>query len=182
MFTDTHCSGGGVSALMMLGLLLGGCSGWASPPPGDPQPARLEVIDEAAFAKVLEAHRGKVVLVDFWATWCEPCMELFPHTVQLHKRFANRGLVVISVSLDDPDENRQTAIDFLSRQGAAFEHFISRYGAGTRSVEAFKLDGPLPQMKLYDGQGRVHQSFGGQSGEVDPQQLDRAVEELLRGT
>ena len=58
----------------------------------------------------------------------------------------------------------------------------SDHGAGTQSIEAFELDGPLPQMKLYDRRGRLEKSFGGESGEVDLQQLDRAVEELLGET
>jgi thiol-disulfide isomerase/thioredoxin len=170
-----------VPATVTLALLLGGCSD-PSPPPGGSEQVQLAAIDETALAKVLEGHRGKVVLVDFWATWCAPCMELFPHTVQLHKRFADRGLTVISVSFDDPDEDRAAALEFLAKQGATFQNFISPYGAGTQSAEAFELEAGLPQMNLYDRQGRLHKSFGGKSGTVDPQELDRAVEELLGET
>jgi len=163
-------------------LLLASCSGSSSSQTGRSEDVKLEVIDEAAFGKLLQRHRGKVVLVDFWATWCLDCMELFPHTVELHKRLAGQGLMVISVSFNDPDEDRPGALEFLTKQGATFQNFISPYGAGTQSIEAFELDGPLPQMKLYDRQGRLHKSFGGESGEVDPQQLDSAVEELLSET
>jgi thiol-disulfide isomerase/thioredoxin len=161
---------------------LAGCSDPPSPESGTTEQVALEIIDEAAFAKVLDGQRGKVVLVDFWATWCEPCRELFPHTVQLHRRLAERGLAVISVSLDDPDDRRAAALEFLVGQEAVFQNFISPYGAGTRSIDAFELEGPLPQMKLYDRQGRLRQTFGGKSGTVDLRQLDQAVEELLGGT
>jgi thiol-disulfide isomerase/thioredoxin len=167
--------------LSALVLLLAGCSDPTLPPRGS-EAVRLEVIDEAAFAKVLGEQRGKVVLVDFWATWCLDCMELFPHTVQLHERFADRGLTVISVSFDDPDKDRAAALEFLAKQGATFLNFISPYGAGTRSAEAFGLEAGLPQMDLYDRQGKLRKSFGGKSGPVDPQELDRAVEELLGET
>jgi thiol-disulfide isomerase/thioredoxin len=179
MATRSLRTSGNEVAVIVLALLLGGCSGAPSPQTSDLRPVELAVIDEAGLAKVLAAHRGKVVLVDYWATWCQPCMELFPHTVQLHKRLAGRGLRVISVSLDDPDQRRAAALEFLIRQGADFQNFISPYGAGTRSVEAFKLDGSLPEMKLYDRQGNLRESFGGATGTLDPQQLDRAVEELL---
>jgi len=182
MFADALCPRDAVPTAVVIALLVGGCSRPSSPQPSSTEPVKLEVIDEAAFTKVLEGHRGKVVLVDFWATWCRPCMELFPHTAQLHRRLAERGLVVISISFDDPDERRAAALEFLAKEGAVFQNFISPYGAGTQSVEAFELEGPLPQVKLYDRQGRLRQSFGGSSGTVDPQQLDRAVEELLSET
>ena len=182
MFADALCPRAAVPTAVVIALLVGGCSRPSSPQPSSTEPVKLEVIDEAAFTKVLEGHRGKVVLVDFWATWCKPCMELFPHTVQLHRRLADRGLAVVSVSFDDPDEDRAAAFEFLTRQGAAFQNFISAYGAGTRSVEAFKLEGPLPQVKLYDRLGKLRKTLGGKSGEVDPQELDRAVEELLGET
>jgi thiol-disulfide isomerase/thioredoxin len=171
-----------VAAVVACGLLMAGCSGSSSPQPDGSEHVKLEVIDEVDFAAVLEGHRGKVVLVDFWATWCDDCVKLFPHTVELHKRFADRGLTVISVDFDDPDEERTVALEFLINKGATFQNFISRYGTGTQSAEAFDLDGPLPQMKLYDRQGRLHKSFGGELGEVDPRELDRAVEELLGKT
>ena len=52
----------------------------------------------------LWSYRGKVVLLDFWATWCYPCREEIPHFVELQQKYAARGLQVIGVSMDDtPD-------------------------------------------------------------------------------
>ena len=59
--------------------------------------------------------RGKVVLVDFWATWCLPCMAQLPHTVELADRFRDRGLTVATVSLDEPENIEQV------RRGAGGE-------------------------------------------------------------
>ena len=52
----------------------------------------------------LSSYRGKVVLLDFWATWCYPCREEIPHFVELHQKYADRGLQVIGVSMDDSPE------------------------------------------------------------------------------
>lgn len=49
----------------------------------------------------LSSFRGRVVLLDFWATWCVPCREETPHFVELQKKYADRGLQVIGVSMDD---------------------------------------------------------------------------------
>ena len=152
--------------------------------PADTEPAETEpavmvrVIDEQEFEEVVAGYRGDVVLVDFWAMWCIPCVELFPHTVALHERFAEEGLRVLSVSFDQP-ESESAVLDFLKDQGATFDNFISRYGMGIQSSEKFGLPGPLPQLRLYDRDGEVAYTFPEPQSSVDPEAIDRAIEELL---
>lgn len=52
----------------------------------------------------LSSYRGKVVLLDFWATWCEPCREEIPHFVELQNKYRDRGFQIIGVSMDDSPE------------------------------------------------------------------------------
>ena len=52
----------------------------------------------------LSAYRGKVVLLDFWATWCDPCREEIPRFVDLQSKYGNQGLQIIGVSMDDGPE------------------------------------------------------------------------------
>jgi peroxiredoxin len=52
----------------------------------------------------LSAYRGKVVLLDFWATWCDPCREETPHLVELQNKYRDQGLQIIGVSMDDGPE------------------------------------------------------------------------------
>ncbi len=178
MLVNSSCRCCVVSCAVVCGLLLVGCSGSLLPGrPDETGQVKLEVIDWAAFAEVLERNRGKVVLVDFWATWCAPCKELFPHTVELHKRFADKGLTVISVSLDDLD-NQAEVLEFLIGKGATFDNFISRYGVGPELFEAFEIDA-APYFKLYDRQGRLYKSFSGGAGPIDPKEIDRSIEELF---
>jgi thiol-disulfide isomerase/thioredoxin len=131
--------------------------------------------------EVLEKHRGKVVLVDFWATWCGPCVEKFPHTVQLADTLRERGLAVVSVSMDHPSSEPQVRA-FLEKQQARFDNFISNYGSVVTATTAFGLPGPVPCYRVYDREGKLHREFA-----VDPRaakqfttaDVDAAVNEVL---
>src|SRR5207249_1058455 len=56
--------------------------------------------DAKALDELIATHKGQVVLVDYWATWCGPCVENFPHTVELAKKYREQGLVAIAVNFD----------------------------------------------------------------------------------
>jgi thiol-disulfide isomerase/thioredoxin len=170
------------AALTLLGgLLFAACR-------HDPAPAiksttgkiALATVDSRGLADAVARHRGKVVLVEFWATWCVPCVKLFPHTVVLQRRAADRGLAVIAVSMDDTD-NQEAVLRFLRGHEATFENFISRYGVGSEGFEAFDIsDGALPHLKLYDRNGRLQKTFvsGGES--LAAEEIDSAVDVLLK--
>lgn len=163
-----------LAAAGAIALAAAGCRGRATEAPA--AGARVvRVVDEKQFQSVLEQNRGKVVLVDFWATWCEPCRELFPHTVQWQRRYRDQGLAVLAVSLDELEDQGSVA-RFLSSQGADFPCFISQYGTNMRSFEAFEVgDGAIPFLRLYDRQGKVYKTFVG----GDEQGIEAAVKELL---
>ena len=67
----------------------------------------LVAVDETAFVKLVASNRGKVVLVDFWATWCKPCRAEMPELVKLEARLRTRGVKLITVSADEPEKARR---------------------------------------------------------------------------
>lgn len=102
----------------------------------------LQLVDRAAYDAVIAKHQGKVVLADFWATRCPPCVEQFPHTVELSQQFDSDQFAVVSVSMDEP-EDRDKVLGFLKDQGATFDNLLSDYGVGGEGVTAFEIeDGP----------------------------------------
>jgi thiol-disulfide isomerase/thioredoxin len=134
--------------------------------------------DAAALNDLIASHKGKVVLVDYWATWCGPCVANFPHTVELAKKLKTDGLATIAVSFD-LFEDEPKVRDFLAKQGANFDNLISSHNAiGQKPAEDFDI-GPLPEYRLYDRQGKLRQKW--ESG-VEQAELDKKVAELLAET
>lgn len=108
-------------------------------------------------------------------------MEQFPHTVELARTLGERGLVVISVSMDNPSSEPQVKA-FLEKQQARFTNLIGNYTSAVAATEAFELPGPVPCYRLYGRDGELKRQFG-----VDPRaakqfttaDIDAAVQELL---
>ncbi len=77
-------------------------------------------------APTKESLAGKVVVIDVWATWCGPCLKALPHMVELHDRFADRGVVFIGLSSEGEEEQAKIQ-SILKRAGARWP---SGWGAG----------------------------------------------------
>jgi thiol-disulfide isomerase/thioredoxin len=153
----------------------------ASPPAS--APVQLTPVDRAAFDTVVAKHRGKVVLVDFWATWCLPCVEQLPHTLQLARNFADRGLAVVTVSCDEPTEADRVA-DLLRSKGAGdATNLISQFGGSAQTMEAFEIpSGAVPFYQLYDRAGKLRRTFGTNptaTKQFTAADIDAAIETLL---
>ncbi|MEO8561110.1 MAG: TlpA disulfide reductase family protein [bacterium] len=77
-------------------------------------------VDGAKRTKTLADYKGKVVLLNVWATWCEPCRVEMPSIEKLHREFGPKGLAVVAVSVDDPGAE-QRIVDFTKELGLTFE-------------------------------------------------------------
>ena len=111
-----------------------------------------------------------------WGSFCAPCKEKFPAVVALHGKYAGRGLAVVSVSVDTPDDvdARSAARDFLVRQKATFRNVILSDKAEVWQAK-WKIDGP-PLLFLFDKRGRL---AGRWEGKFDASAVDKKVAELL---
>jgi peroxiredoxin len=121
--------------------------------------ARLEALDlRRASAEIrlpdlhgkeweLSALRGKVVVVNFWATWCPPCRKEFPDLEAIYERFANKGLVVLAIS----DEEADKVSHFLATQKVTFPVLLD---SGRKVTESFGIVG-IPKSFVYDREGKL---------------------------
>ena len=117
----------------------------------------------------LSSYRGKVVLLDFWATWCDPCREETPHFVELQKQYADRGLQIIGVSMDDTSDPVR---DF-------YRQFHMNYPVvmgNAKTGEAYGGVLGLPIIFLLERDGRIVAKY---MGSTKPETFDQEIAALL---
>jgi thiol-disulfide isomerase/thioredoxin len=103
---------------------------------------------------VLEAYAGKVVLLDFWASWCSPCLQSFPWMNELQQKHGGEGLVVLAVNLD---QDRKLAETFLGKTPAKFR---VEYDAAGDVARQFQVQA-MPTSFLIDRQGNIRVRHAG---------------------
>ena len=124
--------------------------------------------------KLPDDLKGKVVLIDFWASWCPPCKKSFPALNELHQRYGTNGLVIIAVNVD---EKRADMEAFLKKIPATFT--VVR-DAEQKLVETVGVEG-LPTSFLLDATGRVRFLHNkGYGGDGTKKEYAREIESLLK--
>ncbi|MGB9688661.1 TlpA family protein disulfide reductase [Thermogutta sp.] len=147
----------------------------------------VEVGDEKDLDAILKENTGKVVLVDFWGTWCMPCLELLPHTLELAHKYAAEGLVVVTVAIEDINDPRKVdeVKGVLVKHGATgnVRALVSRYGIGEEAFTKFNIaSGALPHLKLFGRDGALAVTFGLDAEKPDPARIEAEVQRLLKET
>jgi thiol-disulfide isomerase/thioredoxin len=140
----------------------------AAPKVGDPFP-KLETFE---LEGKLPETTGKVVLIDFWASWCGPCQKAFPTLKQLHTTYASRGFLVLALSVD---EKKAAMNAFLKKQTPEFP--VVRDAKG-KLAEAIGLD-TVPTSFLVGRDGKVRAIHQGFDGETSAKQLTAEIETAL---
>lgn len=144
------------------------CVAMAAPKAGDMFPD----LQKFGLEGTLPDLKGKVVLVDFFASWCEPCKASFPIMQALHKDYAAKGLVILAVNVD---EKASDMADFLKKHPADFA--IVR-DAQHKLVSEIKIKS-MPSSFLLDAQGKIVAAHAGFKGEETRKKYISEIESLL---
>lgn len=97
----------------------------------------------------LAGYRGKVILIDFWATWCGPCKKSMPFLNGLHNQLQKEGLEVVAINVD---ENTQDALDFLKVYPVDYHLAFDPKGVCPQIFDVKAM----PSSYLVDRQGKIH--------------------------
>jgi peroxiredoxin len=142
--------------------------------PAGPPSADFALHDLGGRTVRLSDHRGKVVLVNFWATWCAPCTAEAPHLQRLYKAYRERGLEILGISMDGP-ESVATVRAHVARLGLGYPILLDEE---TSVVGVYNPKGSAPFTVLLDRGGRIAATRDGYSA-GDERALEAEVAALL---
>jgi len=116
--------------------------------------------NEAALDRVIHAEKGRVVILNFWATWCLPRRTEIPLLQHVADKSAARGVVLILVSANEPDQE-PSARRFLNRAHVTRRAYIKKAGDDQRFIDSVhpKWSGALPATFVYDRAGKRITSY-----------------------
>lgn len=142
------------------------------------EPIIVKDVDQAGLTTLLKRTNGRPLLVNFWATWCEPCRDEFPDLIKIDSEYRTQGLDFITVSLDDFSEIKTEVPKFLQQMGANMPAYLLNVADPEPSIKAVDPNwgGALPATVLYDKDGKlVFKHFG----RIKPTELRAAIDELV---
>ena len=153
----------------------GGCSGgstsdgdWRSAGGRRPGQVDLLPLEVSGLNALIASHRGKIVVVDVWATYCQPCMRDFHQLVELSKRYSPSQVACISLSLDNQglrplDQVVPQVLHFLNEQRATFDNVIMLEDSD-QMLRALRLSS-VPAVLVYNKQGRLLETVKPSNGQ-----------------
>lgn len=160
-----------VSFLVALTLFIAGCDSGGGA--GGPAPD-FSLKDTQGRTVTLKDLRGKYVIIDFWATWCPPCLMSIPELVSMHGKYEEKGLVVLGISLDDPDKVDSGALSrFRDQHRIGYtilrgDDQVVRDYAGSEGMS-------IPTMFFVDREGRIVDKLVG----FAPGRVEKSIKRLL---
>jgi peroxiredoxin len=152
----------------------------AKPKPATTAAASKPVLlKPAEFPKLRDSFKGQVLVINFWATWCAPCVAEMPEFVKLDAEYRNKGVRVIAISADDTTDLNTLVARFVREKKLVFPIYVQDTDDPQEMIDMINKDWPgtLPATFVYDKQGQLVLS---RFGIIDREQLMTTVENALK--
>jgi thiol-disulfide isomerase/thioredoxin len=134
--------------------------------------AYLSWHDTEGTAQNLDKYKGKIVVLNFWATWCVPCQHEMPLLAEMQKKYEEKGVVVLGASVDD--EKSQNLIQPFAEKNKIL--FPLLQGANTDQMQKLQLGDAIPATAFFDADGKL---VGRVLGELDKSDMEKRLEWML---
>jgi thiol-disulfide isomerase/thioredoxin len=156
--------------------------------PASPSPVQVRLASWDETQTLIAAHKGQMVVLDVWSTWCGPCLKEFPSFTELHRQHAGQvGCISLNCNYSGAAEPPETDCEqieaFLAQHGAAFENVICTDSA-QKLFQALDA-ASIPIVRVYDREGKLRKQFVnddeefGKEGFSYPNHITPLVEKLL---
>ena len=101
--------------------------------------------------------KGKVVLINFWATWCKPCVKEFPELVKLYNNYKDKNFQLVFISADVPEEIESKVVPFLKSQNVDFVSYYNNFDKPEELINYIdkNWEGAIPSTYVYDKEGNM---------------------------
>jgi len=133
---------------------------------------KTSLIDTQGTKQNLNQYKGKIIVLNFWATWCPPCREEMPELSRLYQEFQNKNVVVLGLAMDD----LALVKDFLQTSPVNYPIFIAENESMELGTELGNNQGVLPYTIIIDADGNVIKTF---FGRISKPLLEETLKTLL---
>lgn len=137
----------------------------------------VEDIDKSKLEKLIKNRKGKVLLLNIWASWCPPCKKEFPDLVKLAEKYKNSKVDIVGLSVDDRNDLQSEVIPFLQKNNVNFKIYIQNFKSVDELINFFpKWEGAIPLTVIFDKNGNEKKFIIGMR---DFEFFDKALQEVL---
>ncbi len=145
------------------------------------KPPVVSAIDTEALKHLISEQRERPLLVNFWATWCDPCRDEFPDLVKIDQDYRPHSLDFVTISLDDFGDIKTSVPKFLGSMKATMPAYLLNVSDPEPAINMVdsKWGGSLPATFLYNSKGELVYKH---LGRVDPDELRAEIDKLVKKT